>query len=119
MSVATAGSRRRVISVEQHDGTVTDGEPTYETDDDWDVLNTLENVPAMYRGVSGGEVIRGMQIEANATGLFRILSTTRTRAIKPRMRIRMDSRKMNILSVIDKDGDQRELWITVKELADA
>jgi len=25
---------------------------------------------------------------------------------------------MNILSVIDKEGDQRELFITVKELAD-
>lgn len=118
MSVQSAGARRRIISVEQHDGTVTNGEPTYETDGDWDVVNTLSSVPASYMGVSGGETIRGIQIEAGATGLFRILSTTRTRAIKPRMRIQMDSRKMNILSVIDKEGDQRELFITVKELAD-
>lgn len=119
MTIAAAGMRRRIISVEKHDGTVTDGEPTYETDADWDSLNALYRVPASYQGVTGGEVIRGLQMEANTTGLFRVLSTPRTRDIKPRMRIRMDGRKMNIVSVVDRDGDSRELFIQVRELGDA
>jgi SPP1 family predicted phage head-tail adaptor len=119
MSVTFAGARRRTITVQEHDGTLLNGQPTYNVAADWDTLSDLATVPAAYTGVSGGEVIRGLQIEANATGLFKILSTTRTRTIKPIMRIQMDGRNMNILSITDMDGDQRELWIQVKEQADA
>lgn len=119
MTIARAGQRRRLIAVQQHDGTITNGQPTYETAGDWDPVNGLTEVPAYYQGVSGGEILRGMQMQADATGLFRILSTTRTRDIRPRMRIVMDSRTYNILSVIDRDGIQREMWIQTKELADS
>lgn len=117
--ISAAGTRRTVITVEEHDGTITNGEPTYQTEGDWDSLKALFTVPASYQGVSGGEIIRGLQIEAGATGLIRIASTPRTRKIKPRMRIRIGDRTLNIISVIDKDGDQRELYVQVKELADA
>lgn len=119
MTIAPAGTRWRIITVERHDGTIANGEPTYETEADWDSLKALYKVPAAYQGVSGGEVVRGLQMEANATGLFRVLSTPRTRSIKPRMRILMDERKMNIISVVDRDGANRELYIQVQELADS
>lgn len=117
--ISPSGMRRRIVAIEQHDGTITNGEPTYLTDGDWDALQGMHKLPAAYMGVGGGEVIRGLQIEATATGVFRIPSTPRTRKIKPRMRVVMDGRKMNILSVVDKDGDQRELYLMVQELADS
>jgi len=117
--VVQAGARRTLIAVQEHDGTLIAGQPSYNVSGDWDTVTSMATVPAKYRGVTGGEVIRGFQVEANATGLFSILSTTRTRAIKPRMRIVMDSRNMNVLSVVDREGEQRELWIQVKEQADS
>ena len=108
MSIMQAGARRRVITVEQHDGTLTGGQPSYATAGDWDSVKAMLNVPVNYMGVTGGEVVRGLQMEANTTGLIRILSTPRTRSIKPRMRFVMDSRTLNIVSITDREGEQRE-----------
>ncbi len=113
------GMRRHIVKVEQHDGTVTNGEPDYTTDANWDAYEGLREVPASYQGVSGGEVVRGVQMESTATGLLRILSTPRTQKIKPKMRIRLGTRKLNILSVLDREGIERELFVQVKELGDA
>ena len=119
MTIASAGMRRHVVTVEEHDGTSSGGAPTWTTEADWDSLKALFTVPAAYQGVSGGEFVRGFQVEAEATGLVRMASTPRTRRIKPKMRLRRNGRKLNILSVTDRDGEQRELWIQVREEADA
>ncbi len=115
MTIAQAGARHRIVSVEKHDGTITNGRPTYEVDADWDVIQNLRQVPVFYQGVTGGEVVRGVQVEATATALIRMLSSPRSRQIEPRMRIRLDGRKLNVISVIDREGRQRELFVQVKE----
>lgn len=110
---ARAGNRRYQITVEEHDGTVRNGEPQYE-DEHW---RKLCQPYATYRGVSGGEVVRGRQIEADATGLLEILYTPTTKQINPQMRIRLEGRTLNIVSAIDPDGRKRELMVQVKEQA--
>lgn len=114
------GARRVVVRVEQHDGTLLNGQPTYDTSADWDVVSTMDMVPATYEGVSGGERIRGLQIEATTDGLVTMHSTPRTRTIKPRMRLILENRTLHITSVVDKGrGVHRTLYLQVREQADA
>lgn len=111
--ISAAGKRRKRVTIEAHNGNRVDGQPTYRVNDDWEKL--MEGVPASYQQVSGGEQPNGFQIEAEANGLLMILSTPRSRAIKPKMRVRIGSRVMNIVNVLDIEGDERELAIQVTE----
>jgi len=108
-----AGKRRFQAVIEQYDGTITNGQPAYSTDANWDPL--YRAIPCSYVDTVGGEVVRGIHIEAEATGLVGMLSTPRTRKITPKMRIRIEGRKLNILSKRDLMGRKRELFFTVRE----
>lgn len=109
----TAGRRRCRIRVERHNGKLEAGEVTYHRDEDWESL--MEDLPAAYQQVSGGEVIRGRQMKAHTTGLIQILSTPRTRQIDATMRIVLAGRKLDIVSVLDLDGTQQDLSIQVSD----
>jgi head-tail adaptor len=111
---APAGRRRHVVDVQQHNGQTIAGEPTYGRDEDWETI--MACVPATYRGVTGGESVRGRQMEPHTTGLLEILSTERTRKINSQMRLLFQGRKLNIVSVLDPDGMQRDLWIQTSEV---
>lgn len=111
--IAAAGKRRHRITIESHNGNRVEGEPTYRTDADWKPL--MEGVPASYQDVTGGETVRGFQMEAETNGLLTILSTPRSRAIKSKMRVKMGSRVLNIVNVLDLAGDELELAIQVSE----
>lgn len=109
-----AGKRKHRIRIERHDGTLVNGEPTYNVVADWDTL--FDGLPAAYQDVTGGEMIRGRQMEAHTVGLFQVLSTPRTRQIRPKMRVVMGQRTLNIVSVLDLAGDQEDLAIQVAEI---
>jgi head-tail adaptor len=62
--------------------------------------------------VAGGEKVRGLMIEAEATDLLKI---TYRDGLKPTMTVHLGSRTLNILSARDPDGRQVELFVTCKE----
>ena len=112
---APAGKRRHRIDVQQHNGNVVDGEATYGRDEDWNTI--LEGVNASYRGVSGGEVIRGLQMEGLTTGVLEVLQTERTRQINQKMRLLLNGERiLNIVSCLDPDGMRRDLVIQTTEV---
>lgn len=111
----TAGDRRFTVSVEEHNGNAVEGQPTFAVDTDWNIVAGMSAVPASYEGVSGGETIRGMKMDATATGLVTVISTPRTRQITTDMRLRLGERKLNVVSALDIEGRQREVLISVKE----
>lgn len=118
MTVA-AGLRRRVVRVEQHDGTKNSaGHPDYVNDAYWRTVNGLSSLTVSLEAVSGGEVIRGRQMEATANALVRCLSTPRTRQILPKMRLVYGDRKLYVRSVLDLTGRGEDLNIQVGETAD-
>ena len=109
-----AGLRRFVVRVEKHDGTRTaDGVPTLTNDSDWDTV--IAGLSCSIEAVTGGEVIRGRQMEATATHLVQVLSTPRTRAIQPNWRLVWGTRKLNILSNLDAMGRQEDLALQARE----
>ena len=71
-------------------------------------------VPARVQAVAGGEVIRGVQVQAGVTTLI----TTRFRSdIEPPMKIIHDNRTLNVVRATDPAGTQRELSIQCNENA--
>lgn len=110
-----AGQRRHRIAVQKHNGNVVDGEPTYNRESDWKSFMGLVGLPAAYRDVTGGETVRGRQMEAHTNGLIEVLATPATRAIKPLMRVRMNGRTLYVVSNLDTVGDDRERMIQVSE----
>jgi SPP1 family predicted phage head-tail adaptor len=75
----------------------------------------LAEVWANVRGVGGGEVLWGVQVQASITD---VLTIRYQRGISPQMRVIHDRRTLNIESVIDADGKRRELQLHCKELVD-
>lgn len=110
---APAGQRRHRIDVQQHNGTVVEGEPTYGREEDWD---TLFSTLASYRGVSGGQVVRGLEMEALTTGLLEVPQSARTRQIRAQMRLLLGDRTLNVVSCLDPDGMGRDLLIQTTEV---
>lgn len=115
MTVARAGKRDYIVTVQEHNGTMSHGEPTYERDEDWKTIIT--ELPATYRGVTGGEVVRGRQMDPETSSVLEVLYTPRTKLINSRMRLLLGDRVLNIVSVLDVDGMKRELMIQTKETA--
>lgn len=70
------------------------------------------NLPAKVEAVSGGELVRGRQVSAEATTLF----TVRYRAdVTTQMIVTYESRTLNIVRAQDPYGDRRELRIECRE----
>ena len=105
------------MTVEQHNGNTVSGQPTFNVDDDWEIVAGMSAVPASFESVSGGETVRGMKMEADVSGVLTVLSTPRTRLITSDMRLRLNGRKLNVVSVLDVEGLERELVIGVKEMS--
>ena len=102
----TVGKLNRRITIETPT-TPTDGEtnPTYAV--------LAGNLAAEVMETTGGEYVRGRQIEAGIAAVIRI----RWRSdITPVMRVRYGTRYLNILSAIDRTGTRSELEITCKEV---
>jgi SPP1 family predicted phage head-tail adaptor len=74
--------------------------------------NVFATQHAEIMSVTGGEKVRGMMMEAEATDLLRIRYTP---GIKPTFVILLDDRVLNILSVRDPDGRRFDHYITCKE----
>lgn len=110
-----AGDLKDLAIVEKHNGTIREGEPTYARDEDWEPF--IEKLWVQYRDVSGGETIRGRQMHADATGMAKTWLTPETKTITEKMRLVIDGRKLNILSVMDMDGDRQTLTIQVAKQA--
>ena len=101
-----SGSLRQRVDI-QKPTTPTTGEttPTYGT--------LVNGVAAEVRETTGGEYIRGRQVEAGINAVLRM----RYRSdITPDMRIKHGSRYYNIVSAIDPTGLRRELVINGKEV---
>jgi head-tail adaptor len=110
-----SGERRRTIAIELHNGnTLPGGQPSYKVDADWIAYNGLGEVPASYQEVSGGETVRGLKVGDDVTAVITINATERTKGINSRMRVRMGARKLNIISALDIEGQNREIILTVK-----
>lgn len=74
----------------------------------------LSNEPAEVIETSGGETLRGLQVDANATHLVR--TRFRPTAIGDEThRFVWGSRTLNVINVRDIDGRRRELWWQCRE----
>lgn len=106
------GRMRERITIQRRDATVTDGQPvnTYTT-----ALYTDE--PASYEPVSGGETIRGRQVESNIAAIFTI-HTPAVTAVSPLDKVILGSASFFIVAVMPVDGSPRytELHCRAKNL---
>lgn len=100
------GRLRSRVSIETAT-TPTNGEPnpTYTT--------LAANLPAEVLQTSGGEYIRGRQVEAGVDALV----TIRYRSdVNPRMRVKWGTRYLNIESAVDPTGYKTELLMKCSEV---
>lgn len=108
-----AGAMRDLVQVQEHSGNVEHGEPTFGRDEDWKPF--VEKLWVEYREVSGGETIRGRQMELETTALLTTHYTPLTSKINKAMRIKYGERTLNIVAVMDMEGKKRELTIQTAE----
>jgi SPP1 family predicted phage head-tail adaptor len=73
----------------------------------------LADYPVAVDAVSGGEVLRGRQVSAEATTVF---SGRWYEGVTPHMRVTFDGRTLGIVRAHDPYGDRRELRIECKEV---
>lgn len=74
---------------------------------------TFSKLPAKVESVTGGEILRGRQVSAEATTMF----TIRYRAgVTTAMRVKFEGRTLGIVRVSDPYGDRRELRIECREV---
>ena len=100
------GRLRQRVTLEQAT-TPSSGEtnPTYAT--------YLSNVPAEVIETTGGEYVRGRQVEA---GIVAMVTIRYRNGIYPTMRLRYGARYLNIVSCIDPTGYRSELLIQCREV---
>lgn len=108
-----AGSRQYIVNVEAHNGKTDNGQPTLERDGDWTTV--IPQLPVSYKEVSGGETVRGRQMEANTTALIETVWSPATASITSGMRLRLNGRKLNVVNALDLDGTRRVVTIQVEE----
>lgn len=100
------GRLRQRITLEAA-ATPTDGEtnPTYST--------VASNIPAEVLEVSGGEYIRGRQVEA---GLNAVITIRYRSDVTVQHRVKYGTRYLNIVSVKDPTGYRSEMVLDCKEV---
>lgn len=104
-----AGRRIHVITIEQHDGSLDDAnQPTYDNADDWD--DVIVGLPVELLSVSGGETVRGQQMEANTTHLA-IADYFSSEGVTELMRFTYESETYHITNVRDPKGTRRERFM--------
>lgn len=69
-----------------------------------------ENVPADHEYVSGGETLRGKQVSAQASHVFRIRTID---GLTPQMRVLLDGIYYGIVNI--KEPYARETWLECRE----
>jgi len=106
------GGWQHVASFSQHNGRVNEHNlPTVANPGDWRVV--VREYPCEVLSTSGGETIRGRQVTAYTTHVL-FGDYFAARNIKPDMRVKVKGMKLNIVSVLDPDGDQFEMRIECK-----
>lgn len=110
-----SGTLRHRITIQQSTPSRNDdGEPI----DSWS--NLAANEPAEVIETSGGETIRGIQVEATATHMIRIrfrpaiadIAAEQLQAIW----IDRSNRVLGVINARDVDGRRRELWLQAKAI---
>lgn len=98
-----------LVQVQQHNKKFEHGEQTLDREEDWEPF--IEKLWVEFREVSGGETIRGRQMEPNTTALLTTHYTPETAKITQTMRIKFGERILNIVNTMDIEGRKRELTI--------
>ena len=108
MRAIRPGSLRQRVNIEQPP-TGRDGYnlPT----GDW--TNYKENVPASIEAVSGVESWRGLKVDALTTHAVEMRFDA---GVTTGMRLDWDGRKLNIVSLLDRDGHRHSLQLMCKEI---
>ena len=106
------GKRQHRATFSQHDGTVdTHGNPTYATSDDWDAV--VSDWPVEMLATSGGERLRGRQVTAETTHVL-FGEYYGGNSITTDMRAVINSVIYHVVSVLDENGDSRNLRVELK-----
>ena len=105
-------TRRHRATIKKHDGTIDGhGVPTISEPTDWDAWIT--DWPVEVIAVSGGEAFRGRQVADSTTHvIFGEYHGGDT--ITPEMQCVINAITYEIVSVLDVDGDSRELRVELK-----
>ncbi len=113
MTNARLYARRHWLTFQQHDGTVTNGVPTYHVDGDWDTVSNVGTVAVEKKGVTGGEVVRGIQMDATTTHLL-IGDYWSLKNVTPNMRATGCGDTFNVIRAYDPDGMGESFHVQVK-----
>lgn len=102
------GKMRERINIQQASVTETTGQPVRS----W--ANLYASEPASFEPASGGETIRGRQVEANVSAVFIIHKRT---GINTEMRVVHDSTNYGIVRVLPVEGGNRYIELHCRALA--
>lgn len=102
-----AGRLRRSVTIEQPP-TALDG--YQQPIGDWTPFAT--NVPCSIEGVSGAESWRGLKVDAVTTHAVEMRYLD---GLKTTMRLDWNGQKLNIVSVLDRDGYKHSMHLMCKE----
>lgn len=106
----SAGLNRRIDIQENTPSPDANGQPVASWSD------VYSRLPAEVMGVGGGESLRGDQVEAIVDSIIRIRYPRTTTLPAPEMRVLLNGRTLNVVRVLDKTGDRRELFLMCKEV---
>lgn len=107
------GNRRHAARIEKHDGTQESdhGHPSYTTPGDWDTV--VESWPCEVLTTSGGELIRGRQVQAETTHVL-FGEYFGADNVTAEMRAVVGGITYSIVAAYDPDGDSREMRIEAR-----
>lgn len=111
-SIDTRQYRHR-ITIEHLTGAVgVDGVVDEADDSNWSEFHKCR---AKVQSRSSREFYRAQQVHADLTHLIEILSSKKSRLITAKMRVKLDSRKLNIVSATDVDEMKRVVELVCVE----
>ena len=106
------GNRIHAATFKKHNGNVENGQETLNKESDWTTFT--QNWPCELMAVRGGETIRGRQVAEHTTHVL-FGEYYGAVGITPEMKCVIAGKTRNIVSVMDMDGDSREMRIELKE----
>ena len=106
------GARRHQADAYQHNGNADPhGMPTYTVPEDWDLV--IQGWPVELITASGGESVRGRQVDAETTHVV-FGEYYGGRTITPQMQLQIAGQTYAITAAYDPDGDNREFRVELK-----
>jgi SPP1 family predicted phage head-tail adaptor len=108
-----SSGRYYTLTVQSPAGTAgADGHIDYTSDANWTDEGTIR---AKFTSRAGREFVSAKQVRADQGSMLETVSTNFTRGILPKWRLKLDTRRFEILAAYDVNEERRIVQIEVKE----